>query len=80
MIYTTFDSTKNVILKNQHLDQVSARRSRYLSWFLAGGENVAGKQSWDVSSVRNFNDWEIEVLTSFFDLLYTLIPHQESRD
>ena len=41
---------------------------------------MAGKQSWDVSSVRNFNDWEIEVLTSFFDLLYTLIPHQESRD
>lgn len=36
MTYTTFDSTKNVIFKNQHLNQVSARRSRDLGSLLGG--------------------------------------------
>lgn len=30
--------------------------------------------------MRDFNDWEIEVVTSFFNLLYSNIAHHEGRD
>lgn len=35
-------------------------------------QNDRELRSWDVNFVRDFNDWELEEVTSFFNVLYLL--------
>ena len=39
-----------------------------------------GRRSWHVEFRRNFNDWEIDVVASFFHLLDSHIPTREGSD
>ena len=35
---------------------------------------------WNVTFVCNFNDWEVQVVVSFFNLIYSHIPSGEGAD
>ena len=39
-----------------------------------------GNLHWEVAFVRNLQDWEIDALTSFLDLLYSVSLHDSGLD
>ena len=39
-----------------------------------------GKLHWEVTFARNFQDWEIDALVSFLDLLYSVSLHDSGVD
>uniref|UniRef100_A0A2N9HR23 DNA repair protein RAD50 n=1 Tax=Fagus sylvatica TaxID=28930 RepID=A0A2N9HR23_FAGSY len=41
---------------------------------------VQGRQDWNVTFTRNFNDWEMDLVVSFLNLLQSNIPAMEVED
>lgn len=39
-----------------------------------------GTREWNVSFVRNFNDWEVEIVVSFLNLLNSHVPSRDDAD
>ena len=42
--------------------------------------NFGGVHEWNIIFVRNFNDWEVEVVVSFFQFLHSHTPSSEGPD
>uniref|UniRef100_A0A2N9FWN3 Uncharacterized protein n=1 Tax=Fagus sylvatica TaxID=28930 RepID=A0A2N9FWN3_FAGSY len=56
------------------------KASLWVGMFLWRGSDLDASCSWNISFVRDFNDWELPEVLSFFKFIHPFLPSREIED